>query len=356
MIMHQPRYDYARLSAEFIRALRGERSQTALSRRLGYKTNVVYIWEAQKGAPTASGFFRLVDKLKICPEQAITTFYGRRPDFLERLDLKDKEGSAALLDDLRGKRTLVETAAALSSSRYALARWLSAEAEPRLPDFLEAIEVTSLRLLDFVAAFVDPALLPCLAQAWHRLQEARRAAYEMPWSHAILRALELESYKQLTCHKVGFLARTLGLEPDIEIQAIDLLQRTGQIELREGKWHITDTLTIDTRRDREAAEQLKAWWFGVGKERFEQGADGVFSYNLFGVSLKDLARLQELQRAHFRELRRIVAESQPVETVAVVNLQLFSLMSLSAATPRATPDPSLSMMRRRPQAPKKPRH
>ncbi|HXS18913.1 MAG TPA: DUF4423 domain-containing protein, partial [Polyangiaceae bacterium] len=160
----------------------------------------------------------------------------------------------------------------------------------------------------------------------HRLQEARRAAYEMPWSHAVLRALELETYKNLPVHQPGWIARQLGLDLAIEQEALHLLGRTGQIELVAGKWHIVDTLTIDTRRDPGAAAQLKAWWFGIGKQRFEQGAPGVFSYNLFGVSHKDLTRIQELQRAHFREIRRIVAESQPVETVAVVNLQIFSLL------------------------------
>jgi hypothetical protein len=53
----------------------------------------------------------------------------------------------------------------------------------------------------------------------------------------------------------------------------------------------------------------------------------VFSYNLFGVSNADYARIEALQRAHFREIRSIVADSQPVETVAVVNLQLFSLLA-----------------------------
>jgi len=243
------------------------------------------------------------------------------------VDLCSVSGPAALLADLKGKRTLVETAATLSSSRYALARWLAGEAEPRLPDFLEVIEVTSLRLLDFIATFVDPALLPSVQAGWHQIQEARRAAYEMPWSHAILRALELASYKQLPVHPTGWLASQLNLTQKLEEEALQLLQRTGQIEMRSGKWQITNTITVDTRRDPHAAAQLKAWWFQVGKERFEQGAAGVFSYNIFGVSHKDMIRLEELQRAHFRELRSIIAASEPVETVAVVNLQLFSLLS-----------------------------
>jgi len=323
---HVSKYPYERVAAELVRALRGQRSQTALSRRLGYRTNVVYTWESEKAAPTASGFFTVAEKVGLCPRQALTTFYRREPPWLSSYPVTERDGAAAFLEDLKGTRTLVETAKEMRSSRYALARWLSGEAEPRLPNFLEAIEVTSLRLLDFVAAFVDPALLPSLREPWLRLKEARQAAYEMPWSHAVLRGLELASYEALPTHEEGWLSRQLGLQPELESAALELLERTGQIQFLEKKWRLTDSLTIDTRSDPAAANALKAWWFGVGKERFESGAEGVFSYNLFGVSNADLARLQELQRAHFRELRAIVAASEPVENVAVVNLQLFSLL------------------------------
>jgi hypothetical protein len=51
-----------------------------------------------------------------------------------------------------------------------------------------------------------------------------------------------------------------------------------------------------------------------------------FSYDLFGVSNADLKRIEALQRAYFRELRNIAALSEPVEHIAEVNLQLFSLL------------------------------
>ena len=64
----------------------------------------------------------------------------------------------------------------------------------------------------------------------------------------------------------------------------------------------------------------------MGTARYRSGTPGVFSYNLFSVSNADLERLEALQRRYFRELRTIVAQSEPVENVAVVNLQLFSLL------------------------------
>lgn len=320
-------FDYSRLGAELIRALRGQRSQTALSRRLGYKTNVVYIWEAQKGAPTGAGFLQLAQRVGVDVRHAFTQFYRKTPPWLAEHEPTSLEGVAALLEDLRGSSTLVETAAKLRVSRFALARWLRGEAEPRLPDFLELIEVSSLRLLDFVAALVDPLAVPSLAKPWQELQAARRAAYQRPWSHAVLRALELRQYRELPAHRPGWIGSLLGIDQAEEEACLELLADTGQIELRHKKWHVKQVLTVDTRKDPEAARHLKAWWARVGNERFLMQAEGVFSYNLFAVSNADLERIEALQRAYFRELRSIVAQSEPVENVAVVNLQLFSLLT-----------------------------
>jgi transcriptional regulator with XRE-family HTH domain len=322
-----PSIDYGRLGAELVRALRGKRSQTALSRRLGYKTNVLYLWEAQKGAPTGSGFLRLAERVGVDVRQALEQFYRTPPPWLREHDPTSVSGVAALLEDLRGATTVVETARKLRVSRFALARWLRGEAEPKLPDFLQLIEVSSLRLLDFVALLVEPQTIPSLGERWSELQLARRAAYERPWSHAILRALELVQYRALPQHEPGWLARSLGLPLEEERECLALLERTGQIEMVSGKWRARAVLTIDTRKDPDAARHLKAWWAKVGSERFAESVDGVFSYNLFGVSRADYERIEALQRAYFRELRNIVAESQPVEVVAVVNLQLFSLLA-----------------------------
>jgi hypothetical protein len=81
-----------------------------------------------------------------------------------------------LLDDLRGETTLSELARRGGYSRFSVLRWLRAGAEPALPEFLTLIEFTSRRLLDFVASFTDPALLPSAREAWRLLQGAREAA------------------------------------------------------------------------------------------------------------------------------------------------------------------------------------
>lgn len=47
--------DFDELASDFLRALRGKRSQLAFSRRLGYRSNVVARWENHRCWPTAAG-------------------------------------------------------------------------------------------------------------------------------------------------------------------------------------------------------------------------------------------------------------------------------------------------------------
>src|SRR6185295_9463840 len=55
--------DFEHLGSDFIRALRGSRSQAALSRRLGFRTNVLYAWESGRRWPTAE--LRFPDFLRL---------------------------------------------------------------------------------------------------------------------------------------------------------------------------------------------------------------------------------------------------------------------------------------------------
>jgi hypothetical protein len=314
--------DFEKLAKELIVALRGQRSQTAFSKRLGYRSNVASAWEAGRAWPTAARFFHIVERSGR-RLQPVCAFF-RMPDSAEA-QLKTASGVASCLDDLRGAAATVDLARSAGRSRFAVARWLKGEAEPRLPDFLRLIEASSLRLLDFLAGILDPSRLPSVAAAWRELETARRAAFELPWSHAVLRAVELEDYRKLKRHRPGFIAERLRISREEEQRCLDLLLETGQLRKRGQRLVTGASLTVDMRGDPARSRQLTAWWSKVGLERLEQVAPGTFSYNLFSVSRADLERIRELYRASFREVRRIIAASEPAECVALMNVHLFEL-------------------------------
>lgn len=317
--------DFELLASELLRALRGERSQTAFARRLGYKSNIVYSWEAGRAFPTAAKALWAARRTGVDAGAALLSLY-RTPPGEARLDPTTPEGVAQFLDDLRGRTSVQQLARNTGASRYAVARWLKGEAQPRLPDFLRLVEAASLRLLDLLGALVNPEALPSVRGAWRELELARAATYREPWSQAVLRALELADYRALPRAQPGWIAQRLAIPLAQEERALELLCATGQVEkTRAGYVPLDEGRVVDTRRDPDGAHALRVFWSEVALERLRARAEGLFSHSVFGVSERDLQRIRDLQKAYYQELRAIVAQSQPVERVALLNWQLLPL-------------------------------
>jgi transcriptional regulator with XRE-family HTH domain len=319
--------DFDRLAAELLRGLRGKRSQQALCRRLGAKSNVVHQWERGHSFPTASRTLEVAARVGVDVPAAFREFYRTAPRWLDEHDPATPAGVAAFLSDLRGSTSVVELSRYSGKSRFAVARFLSGDAEPRLPDFLRLIEAASLRLLDFIEQLTDPRGLPSVRQTWEQLTAARRLAYEEPWSQAVLRALELSSYAALAKHDTGWIARRIGISVEEETQCLKRLKDSGQIVWSGSHWKIQNVMALDTRRDPDAARRLRAWWLRRGAARIEAGDRGLM-YNLLGVSSADLERLRDLQKAYLTEVRAIVARSEPVEHVVLAADLLLDLNGL----------------------------
>jgi DNA-binding phage protein len=319
-VRHNHPVDYEQLAAQLIRAVRGRRSQLQASRLLGARSNIVHNWEAGRAFPTAALFYRFVEKMTRRSRPSIEHFYQRTPSWLDDASPQAPEGIVRLLDDLRASRALQDIARATGHSRFAVGRWLKGQAEPRLPDFLRLIDAISLRLLDFLEGLVDPARLPAVADDWSTLQAARRAAYDCPWSHAVLRVLELEDYRQLSRHRAGYIARRLGITRAQETEALELLAASRQVRRRGGRWQPTGSMLVDTRRDALGAKRAREFWTQVVQERLRADQSTILAYNLFAVSRADLTKIRELERTFFRDLRQIVAQSTPSQVVSLVVL------------------------------------
>jgi transcriptional regulator with XRE-family HTH domain len=317
--------DFETLSGEWVRRVRGRRSQRGLSRLLGYKSNVVYRWETGRAHPSAATVFTMMQRLGWDVPGAVCRFLGDEASRLVLTEVASREGVAALLERLRGSVPIVTLAERSGFTRYQVTRWLQSTNEPRLAEFLAVVEASSRRVLDFVGAFFGESSLPSVEPLWRRLQAVRKAAYDRPESHLVLRALELESYRRLSHHEPGFVAKLVGATLDQEIESLELLAAGGQIELRDGKWHTTDEPLVDTRDDREASRRLRAFWLKRATAELEAGREGTFGYNLFSVSRRDLERLREIHLRYYREIQEVIQASKPNEHVALFATQLFTL-------------------------------
>lgn len=317
-------HDYDLLARQLIEAVRGRRSQVDLSRRLGYRSNMVHRWESGECSPSAATFLGMCAKQRIDVAQAFTRFYGRRPLWLAEVEATSAEAVAAFLRDQKGKVTLGELARQTGCNRFTLARWLKGRAEPPLGELLRVIEASSQRLLDFIAALTDPARVPLLVEPWARLGRIRDMAYDQPWSHAVLRALEIDEYRERG-HKPSYLARKLGVDVSVVQGALDALVASGQVQRVGGSYRVDRVSSVNTGHDPVRARQLKARWTEEALRRLGSGAPGLFGYSVFAIGRAELLRMRELQLEYVRAMEALVQGSARNDCVGLYCVQLLDL-------------------------------
>lgn len=317
--------DYAKVARELVRALRGRRSCAELSRRAGYRSNVVQRWEAGSAYPATSTFLALRHKLRPRAGSWIERFFHMRPQWTHALDPASPLAVALFLQNLRGNTPILRVAARAGYNRYSVARWLDGSSEPRLPDFLRLVDACSRRLVDLVAALEDPARVPSVRERFAQQELARRAAYELPWSHAVLRALELVDLPRGVAAQERFIAERLQLELPTVREALHVLTATTQVARSRAGYRPREVTTIDTSADPERAQTLKLAWTRTALERLGKRAPGQFGYSLFAVSRADLTRLTALHLQYVRAMQELVASSAESECVGLYCAQLFDL-------------------------------
>jgi DNA-binding MarR family transcriptional regulator len=317
------------ISIDLVRALRGRRSRAAFSRRLGYRSNVAHRWETAAAWPVADVFLERISRLDPRGRDLLSRFLAPAGRAAPAPAPLSPAAVAAFLRELRGKTPLSVLAERSGYSRFRVGRWLSGRARPRLPEFLCLVEATSRRLLDLLAGIVDPARLPSVAARWRALQTARELAYESPWSHAVLRALELEGYRRDP--SPAWLAERLGIgTADVE-RGLAELARSGQVRRDRGRVRIRRVQAVDTGGDPERARKLKATWSRTAIDRLEAGAPGSFGYSVFAISRHDLQRLRALHLEYVRAMRTLIAGSQPSECVGLYCAQLLDFGTVDNA-------------------------
>jgi len=310
------------VARQLVRAARGARSQEAFSRRLGYSSNPVADWEAGRRFPVASEFLRACRLSKIDVDGAMRRF---RPEESAVLGDGDDEGVARWLDALRGTSAIGDVADRVGHSRYAVSRWLKGLTRPRLPDFLALIDGLTDRLSDWVAELVPIEAVPAL-EARHRERRASRTlAFDEPWTEAILRLMETSAYQRRPSHDPDWVAARMGLSRDDVDRCVEKLLAAGVIAADGERLRAREALTVDTRADPEGTLRLKQHWARLGVERATAPRQGdLVSYNVLSVSRADLERIREAHVRYFHEVRQIVAQSEPIEVAALVNIQLLS--------------------------------
>jgi transcriptional regulator with XRE-family HTH domain len=311
------------IAADLIRALRGRLSRAAFSKRLGYRSNVVVRWEMKSAWPSADTFFTCIGTLRPRVLQVLPRFLDHAATPLPVGAKVSAAEVASFLRELRGKTPLSVLAERAGYSRFRVSRWLQGSARPRLPEFLCMVEAATRRVLDLIALLVDPLHMPTVAPRYRELQVARKVAYDAPWSHAVLRALELSDHPKR--HQPTWIAKRLGITvAEVEL-GLSQLVRGGLARRKGSRYRPTRVQLTDTRADPTRALGLKAHWARTAVDRLEARTPGGFGYSLFSVSKHDLARLRDLHLEYVRAMQTVIAESEHPECVGLYCSQLVDL-------------------------------
>lgn len=314
------------IAAELVRAVRGRRSHAAFSKRIGYRSNITRRWAAGECWPTAADFLAACTQVKPSTAELYATFDRRAPAWLDPTAPFSPASVARFLNEQRGETPIGVLAERTGFNRYSVSRWLKGTAQPRLPELLCLVEATSRRVLDFIACIVDPALMPSCKDEWATLCAARSVAYDSPWSHAVLHALELEGYRAVSAARSrAWLARCLGISIAEVDASLAALVRSRQIRKHRGKWRADRVVAVDTSADVVRGRALKAAWTKVAAERLAAGAPGSFGYSVFAISRPDLQRLRGLQLQYVRAMQSLIADSKRGDCVGLYCAQLLDL-------------------------------
>jgi transcriptional regulator with XRE-family HTH domain len=310
------------VARQLVRAIRAHRSQEAFSRRLGYTSNPVADWEAGRRFPTAAETLRACRLAGIDVGTAVARF---TPEEAALLADGEDDQVAAWLSALRGNLAIKELAERVGQSRYAVARWLSGETRPRLPEFLALVDGLTNRLSDLVAELVPIEAVPALLERHQQRHASRRIVFEEPWVAMVMVVLETSAYQALGAHRDGWIAEHLGIPLETEQRCLGRLVAGGLIALQDGLYRTRDQLTIDARADPEGTKRLKAHWASIGAERAIAGPreGDLVSYHVAAVSVQDVERIREAHVRYFMEVRSILANSPP-EVAVLVNIQLLT--------------------------------
>ncbi len=307
---------------QLLRAIRGSRSQVSFSRRLGYRSNVAADWEAGRRMPTAAAFLRAAARVAIPVDRAFEAFHPASASIVRP---SDGAAIAAWLTALQGGTPVQELSDRTGLSRYAVGRILSGRTQVKVPDWLALIEALTGRCSDLVAGFVSISAVPELEAVHQNRSAARDLAFESPWTAAVLRVLETAAWRAHPNHSPELVASWLRIPLETAQEAIHRLVAVGSVEVRAGRLEAGRPLTVGTGGEFGRVAGQKAHWGRVAAERSQSPtALDQFSYNLMSLSRADRARIGELQRSYFREVRQIVAASQPEETVALLWIGLMT--------------------------------
>jgi transcriptional regulator with XRE-family HTH domain len=320
--------EYERISSEFARAIRGQRSQAAFARRIARLSNVAHAWESGRRQPRVSEFLRAATRVGIDVERALREFtspFAPGAVFDNRIT---KRSTTELVRAVRQGDALPDLARRAGVSRGALARWVAGTSEPRLPELLRLIDATCRQPLLFISHFVDPSTLPSARVEWERLTSQWNLLAEMPIGLAIMSALKLKGYVSRRLHDEILLARLVGIDVRELRAALAALSKVGLVANDEGRFVTVPVRPLLIPSSSQVKETLRRYYGTAGVGAIGRNAETLTISFVLPLDEDALRSLRDRTVQFVRkEVERINPDAETATCVASLFFQIHPLGS-----------------------------
>lgn len=311
------------IQKEILVALRGRRSQGALSRLLGYSFNQVYRWEAGLTDLHWDEFMHIADKCGRCPADVLARYL--------KLERPASDGSA-LIAAILGNRKSGEVAEQLGISRYRVSRWLSGATKP---SFLEVFQLARAYLpshLELLRDLAHPRTLPSVEKLLEKCREQQELSFRYPWAGALRELLEIAARIGLPAEALQtWAAGRLGLAPEDLAESLASFRSHGFLRTTSVGTIVTDFTHMYLSKDFRGIALVRHYWAQRAADFLarltRQPERSLHGYLTFRASPATFRKVVSLYLTFYSDLWNLVQEAQKEgatdESVYVMNLAIM---------------------------------
>jgi hypothetical protein len=290
--------DFELLSRELLRVVRGQHSQSWLSRQLGYKGKQIHRLESGERAISWEIFASVCE---ICGKDLKSALKGRV------VELFDPKNSASVVKGILGAVRLNILERDTGISRFSLMRWRDGKSSPPLATVLQLIDYCQFNLFEFLKALVDPKSLSSIRDEYCLRQRRKEIYYKYPETAAVIVCLQLDEYRELSRHREGFISEKVGIGLDREIQILIELTEVGRVQLIDEHYvPVKESVDLDGS-DKDGIHHFLSFWLRKLLNFYEGPGNWGTSTSRFGMEVFAVNdQLKEMVREEFRSFQKKV--------------------------------------------------
>jgi len=224
--------NYQQIKNEILNQILEGKKTSALSNKMGFKFDKVQRWRKGSKQLNWNEFCDLCFVLKVPLIEALGFSLGA-------LFESEKQAYKIIpfLKNFAQFKTTGQMAKHMGVSQASMQRYLSCEIYPEVEFVLECIDQKPLFLDHFLNSLLEKS------------EKSNLNLLSLPWASAVANAMSLPEHMSLPKYSPSWVAQRLGLTINQVMQAIQLLQDLGLIELKGEHYGPTLSRTIAVRRE-----------------------------------------------------------------------------------------------------------